>query len=148
MGRRLLSELHRRLPVFLARLRAERRTFVMEVYLAVQACFVGAWLLMPWSTFSTIPEVYAPLAVVMPEWAWGTIFAAHGCWHLRALDRDDMRTRRVMIPALIFLWLIAVMSFLLTAPLSLAVPVYCMPIVGGLWVNYAHGLVGKGGGTV
>lgn len=138
-----------RFTTFMRNVWHDRRSFLLEVYLAVQAVVFGLWLLMPWSTFSTVSHAYRVLDAMLPEWVWGSLFAVQGFTHLWALDRGRFRWRRGMVLVMLFLWLTVAMAFLMTVPLSTATPMYLLPILGSLWAYHAHtlnGLTGHGRG--
>lgn len=127
-----------RIPRFLWRVfRHEQRTFGVEVYLALQALVFGAWLLAPWDTFQQVPDIYSTLGLV-PEWIWGCLFFGHGVLHLAALEMGSMRLRHRGTSVLVFLWMIVLISFLTTAPLSSATPMYAFPALAGLWASIAQ----------
>ncbi len=110
-----------------------RQTWTLELFLAVQSLVWGAWLLMPWDSFGVIPGAYTVLAVV-PEWLWGLLFAGHGIAHLLAIYLQDVTLCRRASLALAGLWLVVVVSLLLTIPLSTAIPIYSASVLGAAWV--------------
>ncbi|MDH5279530.1 MAG: hypothetical protein OEW52_00105 [Thermoleophilia bacterium] len=109
----------------------------LDTYLAVQSWWWGLWALSPWDAFGVIPGAYTVLAL-LPEWAWGAVFTAHGVGHLAAVVRgDDASCRRAAL-SLQYLWAIVFFNYLVTIPLSLATPTYGMLFVGSLWVHGRH----------
>lgn len=122
----------------------DRRIFRVELYLALQSVMLGVWLIAPWSAFRSIPRVYDTLGALMPEIGWGVLFLFHGASYMLALDRNSMAWRQRLAIVHVFLWSVVCMAFLTTAPLSTAVPMYLVPVLGGLWAYHAHTLNGEG----
>lgn len=130
----------RRIAAFFGAMFRERKLESVEKLLAVQAVIFGGWLLMPWSSFESIVGIYDSLALV-PESVWGAVFAVQGAFHLRAIDRRDLRWRQRFTTGLVLTWMMMLSGFLATAPASTATPMYFLPILGGLWCHNAQTLL-------
>lgn len=135
-----------RLPELVRELTHERRSFVIEAYLSLQAVMFGLWLLAPWDTFAALPVAYDAL-MLLPEWVWGMLFTIHGVLHLTALDRGDMRMRRRGTSVTILLWGTVLCGFVSAAALSTATPMYAMPVLAGIWAHNVHTNVLNGHGS-
>lgn len=126
-----------RLPGFVLFALRDRRSFAVEVYLALQAIVFGWWLLMPWQSFAVGSDVYTTLSLV-PEAVWGTLFLGHGILHLVALETGDRRMRMRGTSMVVFLWLVVLIAFVSAAPWSTATPTYLVPVLAGLWAHNAQ----------
>lgn len=110
-----------------------RQTWTLELFLAIQSLTWGLWLLGPWSAFGQVPAAFTVLGLV-PEPIWGGLFAAHGLAHLIALWKGDPHLCRRAAIVTAGLWSVVLGSFLVTVPLSTAVPIYGVNVLGASWV--------------
>lgn len=122
-----------RLLHWLAHALRNRQTWALEYFLAYQSLVWGLWLLLPFSSFGQIPDAFTVLGLI-PEWAWGALFAGHGIAYLVVLPRGrpDLCRRAALI--LGWLWLTVLVSLLLTIPLATSTPVYGLYVVACAWV--------------
>lgn len=110
-----------------------RQTWALELYLAVQSLTWGVWLLAPWSAFGQVPDAFTVLGLI-PEEVWGVIFASHGGVHLYVIWMRDVGLCRRAVLALAALWLVVLVSLLLTIPLATSTPIYASSVLACLWV--------------
>lgn len=121
----------------IGRARIDRRSYMVELYLAIQALVFGLWLLAPWPSFRSIPRVYDTLGLI-PESVWGLAFSVEGLVHLWALGTRNMAARRGLTRILTWLWLMVLFGVLATVPTSTATPMYLVPALAALWASGVH----------
>ena len=111
----------------------DHSTWMLELFLAVQALVWGRWLLAPWEAFAVLPSAFTILGMI-PEPVWGVIFTAHGALHLIALSRGDLRFCRRAVLALAGLWAAVFVSLFITIPSATTSPIYGMNLMGSALV--------------
>lgn len=122
-----------RLTAWLTFALRRHQTWALEYFLAYQSLVWGLWLLLPFSSFGVVPNAFTVLGLI-PEPAWGLIFAGHGCAYLAALwrGRIDLCQRGALVT--VWLWSTVLVSLLLTIPLATSTPVYGSYMLAGAFV--------------
>lgn len=101
---------------------AEHDTEPTEFSGGLLKVLVGAWLLMPWSTFASSPTFET--VEVIPEWAWGSLLVTTGIGHWLALRNGSVRWRRLACLIGFVFWFAFGTTFWIANPRGFAVVVY------------------------
>lgn len=94
---------------------------------------IGAWLLLPWDTFSSSPT-FAVLSV-LPETVWGGALVALGLWHWAALRSGDRDRRRLAATVGYLIWFSFSVLFVTTNPPALGWACFLVAGLAQLWVS-------------
>lgn len=128
-----------RLYACLVRALLRHRTITLEWFLALQSLTCGLWILSPHQSIRS--DV---ILAVVPEWALGLVFAAHGLAATLVLVRGQFKQPRSQrnldycrrsALASAALWTILALGYALVPPVgSVAVPVLLGFVASALWV--------------
>lgn len=107
----------------------------LELQNALVAFLVGAYLLLPGETFSTAAG-YRAFAMLAPEPVWGTAFMLIGSLQLTAVLADHVVGRRLTAGLTAVLFGVYVAGFMVSNPLSTAIPFVLPLAIGQAWAFY------------
>jgi hypothetical protein len=107
----------------------------LEFQNAWVAVLVGVYLLAPGETFGTAIG-YRAFALLAPEAVWGAVFLVIGSAQLLAVLRDHVVGRRLAAGLTAVLFGAYVAGFLVSNPLSAAIPFVAPLVAGQVWAFY------------
>lgn len=107
----------------------------LEFQNALVAFLTGVYLLAPGETFATAAG-YRTFALVAPEPVWGVTFLLIGSAQLAATLTDHIVGRRLTSGLTAVLFGVYVAGFLVSNPLSAAIPFVAPMVAGQVWAFY------------
>lgn len=113
---------------------AEHDTEPAELMGGLLKVAIGAWLLLPWSTFSA-SRTFQMMAVA-PEWFWGGAFIGIGAFHLYALRKGGVHRR----------WWAAMIGFTIWFSLAFVFVAANPPAIG--WLMFMAAACAQGWASV